>query len=135
MTNRMHLTRDELTKYIDALFYPLSEDDEGYVEMIASPSGRDLINSLFPRGQIAWRKAEEGWPSDWGFFSINLAEVVANIPTKLALDTMPPGMTVDDCNGDGRAFLLAYSVKRAGGRAGRVQREPLGIELHIPATN
>jgi hypothetical protein len=130
---RFGLKFADVTNYLDALFDPTT-DDSGYVLMLASPKGRDHINSLFPQAHIEWHDPGEGFPSDWRGVSINLADVVAATRTHLPLDLMPSSYTVDDCSQDQLAFILAIGVKRAGGRAGRIdytKRKPR-IEIYLP---
>jgi hypothetical protein len=124
-----------LPGYIDALFNPTN--DPGWVSMLASPKGRGHINSLFPRAQIEWRAPEEGWPSDWRGFLINLPAVVSATETKLPLEIMPPNYMIGDCDQRQLAVLLAIAVNRDGGRVGWVDystRKPQ-IQIYVPQVN
>src|SRR5262249_21157602 len=134
-TKRLDLKFSELTNYIDSLFDPMQ--DSGWVLMLASSKGRDHINGLFPRAHIEWRDPGDGFPSDWRGFSINLSDVVRATETKLPLDIMPPNHTIDDCNQNQRASLLAIAVKRYGGRAAWIdhtKRKPQ-VEILLPQVN
>ncbi len=117
---------------VDAIF---DGDHEmpGWVIMAANGKGRDLINGLFPQGHIEWRFAPD-FPAGWLGFKINLPDVASATETKLPLDVIPAGRTIDNCEPDQLALILAFGVRRAGGRAAIVRRdnEAMEIEIFIP---
>ena len=57
--------------------------------------------------------------------------------TKLPLEVISAGRTIDDCSPDQLALLLAFGVRRDGGRAAilRQNNGAVSVELFIPREN
>jgi hypothetical protein len=106
----------DIPNIVDAVFDP-DHEMPGCVLMFASAKGRNHVDSLFPTARIAWRDAGPQFPADWRGFKINLPAVVSATETNLPLDIIPSGRTIDDSTPKQLALLLAYGVKRGGGRA------------------
>lgn len=85
------------------------------------------LTAFLPKGISKWRFAFD-FPGDWHAFKINLQDVALAIETRLALDVISAGRTVDDCNPDQLAFILAVGQRRAAGCACLIflQTAPLG---------
>ena len=126
----------DLPNMVDAIF----DGDHkrfGWVLMFANAKGRDHVDGLFPQAHIAWRELGPGFPADWRGMKVNLPEVVSSTITNLPLEVIPAGRTIDDSNPDQLALLLAFGVRRDGGRAAilRQNNGAVSVELFTPREN
>jgi hypothetical protein len=119
----------DVVAMLDAIFIPNRlHMPPGWIMMEANRKGRELIDALFPSG-IAWRADPDFQKNmnapDWLGFELNVPVVVHELEalglhTNLPFEIMPPGHTIDDCNPDQWALLLAFGVRRGGGRAAQL---------------
>ena len=106
----------DIPNIVDVVFDP-DHEMPGCVLMFANAKGRDHVDGLFPRARIAWRDAGPQFPDDWRGFKINLPVVVLATETNLPFDIIPSGRAIEESTPRQLALLLAYGVKRDGGRA------------------
>jgi hypothetical protein len=85
--------------------------------MFANATGCDHIDDLLPQVQIEWHEVGPGFPANWRGVKVNLPEVVSSTQTNLPLEVILTGRTIDDGSPDQLALLLAFGVRRDGGRA------------------
>jgi hypothetical protein len=128
---RFRVSHGPGSNMVDALFG--SSRDE-WVEMYAGPKGMELIQGLLPNLIIKW--ASHDWqgkaPADWQAFEIHVPSAVAvTDPKPSFLDVIPEGQSVGDSTRDQLCLLIAFGVKRAGGRAA-VFREDGRREIFRP---
>ena len=127
----------DLPDMVDAVFdghHKMS----GWVHMFANAKGCNHVDALFPQACIEWR----GLPlaslrDDWRGMQVNLPEAVSTTTTNSPLEVIPAGRTIDDCSADQLALLLAFGVRRDGGRAAILRRHngAASVELFIPREN
>lgn len=108
----------DIPHVVDAVFDGHREQ-YGYVYMAVSPDrGRKLVEGMFPGADIEWGKVGPPFPDDWIGFEINLIDPGAPIyETRVPLEIIPRGQTIMDASPNQLAFLLAYGVRRDGGRS------------------
>jgi len=126
----------ELPNMVDAVF----DGDHkrlGWVHMFANAKGCDHVDGLFPQAHIEWRELGPGLLADWRGMRVNLPEVVSTTTTNLPLEVIPSGRTIDDSTPDQLALLLAFGVRRDGGRAAILRQNNGGVsvEIFIPREN
>ena len=127
----------DLPNLVDAIF----DGDHkrfGWVHMFANAKGCNHVDALFPQARIAWRELPlPGLPDDWRGMKVNLPEVVLTTTTNLPLEVIPAERTIDDCTPDQLALLLAFGVRRDGGRAAilRQNNGAVSVELFTPREN
>jgi hypothetical protein len=126
----------DLPNMVDAVF----DGDHkmpGWVHMFANAKGCDHVDGLFPQAHIDWRELGPGLPADWRGMKVNLPEVVSATKTNLPLEVIPAGRTIDDCNRDQLALLLAFGVRRDGGRAAilRQNNGAVSVDIFTPREN
>ncbi len=126
----------DLPNMVDAVFDG-DHGRPGWVHMFANARGCDHVDGLFPQAHIEWRELGPGFPADWFSMKVNLPEVVSATKTNLPLEVIPAGRTIDDCSPDQFALLLAFGVRRDGGRAAilRQNNGAVSVELFIPPEN
>ncbi len=127
----------DLPNMVDAIF---DSDHKrfGWVHMFANIKGCNHVDALFPEAHIAWRELPlPGLPDDWRGMRVNLPEVVSSTTTNLPLEVIPAGRTIDDSTPDQLALLLAFGVRRDGGRAAilRQNNGAVSVELFTPREN
>ncbi len=125
----------DLPNMVDAIF----DGDHkrfGWVHMFANVKGCNRVDALFPQACIEWRELP-GLPDDWCSMKVNLPEVVLTTTTNLPLNVIPAERTIDDCTPDQLALLLAFGVRRDGGRAAilRQNNGAVSVELFTPREN
>ena len=127
----------DLPNMVDAIF----DGDQkrfGWVHMFANVKGCNHVDALFPQAQIAWRELPlPGLPDDWRGMRVDLPEVVSSTTTNLPLEVIPAGRTIDDSTPDQLALLLAFGVRRDGGRAAilRQNNGAVSVEIFTPREN
>ena len=106
--------------------------------MFANAKGCDHVDGLFPEACIEWRELPlPGLPDGWCGMKVNLPEVVSSTKTNLPLEVIPAGRTIDDSTPDQLALLLAFGVRRDGGRAAilRQNNGAVSVEIFTPREN
>ncbi|MGA2311633.1 MAG: hypothetical protein ABSF87_04585 [Xanthobacteraceae bacterium] len=126
----------DLPNMVDAVF----DGDQkmpGWVLMFANAKGCAHVDGLFPQAHIEWCELPPGLPADWRGMKVNLPEVVSATQTNLPLEVIPAGRTIDDSNPDQLALLLAFGVRRDGGRAAilRHNNGAVRVEIFAPREN
>ena len=127
----------DLPNMVDAVF----DGDHkmpGWVHMFANAKGCDHVDALFPQACIEWRELPlPGLPDDWRGMKVNLPEAVSTTTTNLPLEVIPAERTIDDCTPDQLALLLAFGVRRDGGRAAilRQNNGAVSVEIFTPREN
>jgi len=126
----------DLPNMVDAIFDG-DHERPGWVHMFANAKGCDHVDALFPQAHIEWRELGPGFPADWFSMKVNLPEVVSATKTNLPLEVIPAGRTIDDSNPDQLALLLAFGVRRDGGRAAilRQSNGAVSVEIFTPREN
>ena len=127
----------DLSNMVDAIFDG-DHKRPGWVHMFANAKGCDHVDALFPEACIEWRELPlPGLPNDWCSMKVNLPEVVSATTTNLPLEVIPAGRTIDDSTPDQLALLLAFGVRRDGGRAAilRQNNGAVSVELFTPREN
>lgn len=110
----------------------------GWVHMFANAKGCNHVDALFPQACIEWRETPlPSLPIDWHGMQVNLPEAVSSTTTILLLEVISAGRTTDDCSPDQLALLLAFGVRRDGGRAAILSQQngTVSVELFIPREN
>jgi hypothetical protein len=109
----------------------------GWVLMFANTKGCGHVDGLFPEEHIAWHKLPPGLPEDWRGMRVNLTEVVSATKTNLPLEVIQAGRTIGDSSPDQLALLLAFGVRRDGGRAAIIRRNngAESVEIFVPREN
>jgi hypothetical protein len=130
------IRRRDIPNMVDAVF----DGDHkmpGWVLMFASAKGIGHVDDLFPESQIEWHELPPGLPDDWRHIRVNLPEVVSATKTRLQLEVIHFGRTIDDCTPDQFALLLAFGVRRDGGRAAIIRRNngTESVEFFLPRAN
>ena len=94
-------------------------------------------DGLFPQVQIEWHEVGPGFPANWRGVKVNLPEVVSSTQTNLPLEVIPAGRTIDDGSPDQLALLLAFGVRRDGGRAAILRQNDgaVSVEIFTPREN
>jgi hypothetical protein len=105
----------DIPNMVDVLF-DLDHKRPGWVIMAANPKGRQHIENMFPHHQIKWREAGPELPEDWREFKVNAPGVASKYGARLPVDVIPTD-SIDDSTPEQLAMLLAFGVKRDGGRA------------------
>jgi hypothetical protein len=126
----------DLPNMVDAVF----DGDHkrfGWVHMFANAKGCDHVDGLFPQTHIEWRELPPGLPDDWRGMRVHLPEVVSATKTNLPLEVIPAGRAIDDSTPDQLALLLAFGVRRDGGRAAilRQNNGAVSVEIFTPREN
>ena len=126
----------DLPNMVDAVFDG-HHKMPGWVHMFANAKGCDHVDGLFPEAHIKWRGLPPGLPNDWRGMQVNLPEAVSATKTNLPLEVIPAGRTIDDSTPDQLALLLAFGVRRDGGRAAilRQNNGAVSVEFFIPREN
>jgi len=127
----------DLPNMVDAIFDG-DHKRPGWVHMFANAKGCGNVDGLFPEACIEWRELPlPGLPDDWRGMRVNLPEVVSATETNLPLEVIPAGRTIDDCTSDQLALLLAFGVRRDGGRAAilRQKNGRVSVEIFTPREN
>jgi len=109
----------DLPNMVDAVFDG-DRKSHGWVLMFANAKGCNHVDALFPQVQIEWHEVGPGFPANWRGVKVNLPEAVSSTQTNLPLEVIPAGRTIDDSTPDQLALLLAFGVRRDGGRAATV---------------
>jgi hypothetical protein len=109
----------------------------GWVGMFANTKGCGHVDDLFPEEHIEWHELPPGLPDDWRGMRVNLTEAVSATKTNLPLDVIQAGRTIDDSTPDQLALLLAFGVRRDGGRAAIIRRNngAESVEFFLPRAN
>jgi hypothetical protein len=136
MSKAFTMNLADLPNMVDAVF----DGDHkvpGWVLMFANAKGCHHVDALFPQAHIDWRELGPGLPADWRGMKVNLPEVVSATETNLPLEVIPAGRTIDDCNPDQLALLLAFGVRRDGGRAAilRQNNGAVSVDIFTPREN
>jgi len=126
----------DLPSMVDAVF----DGDHkrlGWVHMFANAKGCDHIDGLLPQVQIEWHEVGPGFPANWRGVKVNLPKVVRSTKTNLPLEIIPAGRTIDDGSPDQLALLLAFGVRREGGRAAilRQNNGAVSVDIFTPREN
>ena len=104
----------DLPSLVDAIF---DGDDKmpGWVHMFANVKGCNHVDALFPQACIEWRELPlPGLPDDWADMRVTSGSRLATQQTcRLKVSA---GRTIDDSTPDQLALLLAFGVRRDGGR-------------------
>jgi hypothetical protein len=127
----------DLLNMVDAVFDG-HHKMPGWVHMFANANGCSHVDALFPQARIEWRELPlPGLPDDWRGMQVNLPEAVSTTTTKPPLEVISAGRTIDDCSSDQLALLLAFGVRRDGGRAAilRQHNRTVSVKLFIPREN
>jgi len=126
----------DLPNMVDAIFDG-DHERPGWVHMFANAKGCAHVDGLFPEAHIEWRELGPGFPADWHSMKVNLPEVVSTTTTNLPLEVIPAGRTIHDSNPDQLALLLAFGVRRDGGRAAilRQNNDAVSVEFFTPREN
>ena len=127
----------DLPNMVDAVFDG-DRERPGWVHMFANGKGCNHVDALFPQACIEWRELPlPGLPDDWRGMQVNLAEAVSTTTTKLPLEVISAGRTIDDCSPDQLALLLAFGVRRDGGRAAILRQNDgaVSVEIFTPREN
>ena len=127
----------DLPNMVDAVFDG-DHKRPGWVHMFANAKGSNHVDALFPQACIEWRELPlPGLPDDWRSMKVNLPEVVSTTTTNLPLEVIPAERTIDDCTPDQFALLLAFGVRRDGGRAAilRQSNGAVSVEIFTPREN
>ncbi len=126
----------DLPNMVDAIFDG-DHERPGWVHMFANAKGCDHVDALFPQAHIEWRELPPGLPADWFSMKVNLPEVVSATQTNLPLEVIPAGRTIVDGSPDQLALLLAFGVRRDGGRAAilRQNNGTVSVEIFTPREN
>jgi len=127
----------DLPNMVDAIF----DGDHkrlGWVHMFANAKGCNHVDALFPQACIEWRELPlPGLPGDWRGMKVNLPEAISTTTTNLPLEVIAAGRTIDDTTPDQFALLLAFGVRRDGGRAAilRQNNGAVSVEIFTPREN
>ena len=126
----------DLPNMVDAVF----DGDQkmpGWVLMFANAKGCAQVDALFPQSRIEWWQLPPGFPDGWHGMKVNLPEVVSATKTNLPLEVIPAGRSIDDCSPDQLALLLAFGVRRDGGRAAILRQNTgaVSVEIFAPREN
>ena len=123
----------DLPNMVDAVF-DADHKMPGWVLMFANAKGCAHVDGLFPEAQIEWYELPPGLPNDWRGMKVNLPGAVSATTTNLPLEVIPAGRTIDDCCPDQFALLLAFGVRRDGGRAVilRQNNGAVSVEIFTP---
>ena len=126
----------DLLSMVDAIF----DGDHrmpGWVLMFGNAKGCAHVDGLFSEAHIEWRELPPGLPNDWRGVKVNLPEVISARNTNLPLEVIPAERTIDDCTSDQLALLLAFGVRRDGGRAAilRQNNGAVRVEIFTPREN
>ncbi|MGA8612838.1 MAG: hypothetical protein WB760_14300 [Xanthobacteraceae bacterium] len=134
--NVFTMEMSDLPNMVDAVFDG-HHKRPGWVHMFANAKGCDYVDGLFPHADIDWRELPPGFPVGWRSMQVDLPGVVSATTTNLPLEVIPAGGTIDDCSPDQLALLLAFGVRRDGGRAAilRYDNGAVSVELFIPREN
>ena len=126
----------DLPNMVDAVFDG-DRERPGLVHMFANARGCNHVDGLFPQAHIEWRELGPGFPDGWCGMKVNLPEVVSSTQTNLPLEVIPAGRSIDDSTPDQLALLLAFGVRRDGGRAAilRQNNGVVSVELFTPREN
>ena len=127
----------DLPNMVDAIFDG-DHKSPGWVHMFANAKGCNHVDALFPQACIEWRELPlPGLPDDWRGMKVNLPEAVSMTTTNLPLKVIPAGRTIDDSTPDQLALLLAFGVRRDGGRAAILRRSngAVSVEIFAPREN
>jgi hypothetical protein len=126
----------DLPNMVDAVFDG-DHKRPGWVHMFANTKGCDHVDALFPQTHIEWRELGPGFPDGWRSMKVNLPEVIWATKTNLPLEVIPAGRTIDDSTPDQLALLLAFGVRRDGGRAAilRQNNGAVSVEIFTPREN
>ena len=127
----------DLPNMVDAVFDG-DREMPGWVLMFANAKGCGHVDGLFPQACIEWRELPlPGLPDDWRGMKVNLPEAVSTTTTNLPLEVIPAERTIGDCTPDQFALLLAFGVRRDGGRAAilRQNNGAVSVELFTPPEN
>jgi hypothetical protein len=126
----------DLPNMVDAVFDG-HHKMPGWVHMFANAKGCNHVDALFPQADIPWWQLPPGLPGDWRGMKVNVPEVVSASTTNLPLHVIPAGRTIDDCTPDQLALLLAFGVRRNGGRTAILRQNDgvVSVELFIPREN
>ena len=115
----------DLPNMVDAVFDG-DHKRPGWVHMFANAKGCYHTDGLFPQVQIEWHEVGPSFPANWRGVKVNLPEAVSSTQTNLPLEVIPAGRTIDDGSPDQLALLLAFGVRRDGGRAASQLEEICG---------
>jgi hypothetical protein len=126
----------DLPTMVDAVF----DGDHkmpGWVLMFANAKGCAHVDGLFPQAHIEWHELPPGLPADWRGMTVNLPVAVSTTKTNLPLEVIPAGHTIEDSTPDQLALLLAFGVRRDGGRAAilRQSNGAVSVEIFTPREN
>jgi hypothetical protein len=126
----------DIPNMVDAVF-DADHKMLGWVLMFASAKGCGHVDDLFPEEHIEWHELPPGLPDDWRHMRVNLPEAVSVTKTNLHLELIQAGRTIDDCTPDQLALLLAFGVRRDGGRAAIIRRSngAESVEFFLPRAN
>ena len=127
----------DLPSMVDAVFDG-HHKMPGWVHMFANAKGCNHVDALFPQACIEWcGPPPPGLPDDWRGVQVNLPKAASTTTTKLPLEVISAGLTIDDCSPDQLALLLAFGVRRDGCRAAilRQSNGAVSVELFIPQEN
>jgi hypothetical protein len=127
----------DLPNMVDAVFDG-DHKSPGWVHMFANAKGCAHVDGLFPEAHIEWRELPlPGLPDDWRGIKVNLPEAVSTTTTNLPLEVIPAERTINDCTPDQFALLLAFGVRRDGGRAAilRQNNGAVSVEIFTPREN
>ena len=126
----------DIPNMVDAVF-DADHKMPGWVLMFASAKGCGHVDDLFPEEHIEWHELPPGLPDDWRHMRVNLPEAVSVTKTNLQLELLQAGRTIDDCTPDQLALLLAFGVRRDGGRAAILSHNngAVSVKIFIPREN
>jgi hypothetical protein len=126
----------DVPNMVDAVF-DADHKMPGLVLMFANTGGCGHVDDLFPEEHIAWHELPPGLPDDWRHMRVNLIEVVSATKTNLPLEVIQAGRAIDDSTPDQLALLLAFGVRRDGGRAAILSQNngAFSVKIFIPREN
>ena len=126
----------DIPNMVDAVF-DADHKMPGWVLMFASAKGCGHVDDLFPEEHIEWHELPPGLPDDWRHMRVNLPEAVSVTKTNLQLELLQAGRTIDDCTPDQLALLLAFGVRRDGGRAAilHLNNGAVSVDIFTPQEN
>jgi hypothetical protein len=135
-SNAFTIKWGDMPNMVDAVF----DGDHkmpGWVLMFANTKGCGHVDGLFPEAHIEWHELPTGLPDDWRGMRVNLTEVVSATKTNLPLEVIQTERTIDDSTPDQLALLLAFGVRRDGGRAAVLSHNngAVSVKIFIPREN
>jgi hypothetical protein len=116
---------DDLTKMADVLFAGLDGDLLGNVQAVASPTGREAVEKLFPGYNIAWSddlgRGRELFPDNWKRFAFDLPCLLQEMADMGLQHNLPKGLLsrrpISELDPDQLAALMTAGATDQGVRS------------------